>query len=61
MEVKQGPKRDEQFGRDIVKYYNTCKKASEIQIYFYSDSQEFQFSQLLKVNSFLEMMISVDR
>jgi hypothetical protein len=29
-----------QFGRDITKYYNTTSKVSEIQLYFFSDSQQ---------------------
>lgn len=31
--------RNEQFGRDVVKFYNPATSESEIQVYFYSDSQ----------------------
>lgn len=37
--------RSEQFGRDVVKFYNPSTKESEIQVYFYSDSQLFWPSQ----------------
>ena len=30
--------RNEQFGRDVVKFFNPATGESEIQVYFYSDS-----------------------
>ena len=37
--------RNEQFGRDIVKFFNPSSRESEIQVYFYSESQLFWHNQ----------------
>ena len=41
----------EQFGREIVKAHNPSTKQSEIQIYFYSESQETSFTKTIQVSA----------